>query len=361
MYRSSLVLCLCCSAVVLASPSEVFSQKKVEKPKDYNPSEKKIPTNLPTALQAKRLYGQSPQQLEAASQSAFLRSLMPLEDHLRYLAMARDARLSGSDLTQKQKIEAWGQYRAQIAEIVPRMQQFNQPGATGWASELAWAKYAITRADQRLAELQENSVQLASATSEAQQASQQLLSQTEFDYGLGMSTLSDLTYAKDRYLASNDADRERRLGELADVKAMQEVWNQRGAGIGRSDKILETEVAQNLLKFQETLKSGEPKEIAAQMSSLDRASRQHFQTSVKYFKNGTAPLHQLTNSILLRQRLQQLQREAPELANKDSKKAFQEDWNTLQQAAASKTDRRGRIQADLLAIDLLSVSVDSDK
>ncbi len=226
---------------------------------------------------------------------------------------------------------------------------------------MAWAKYAISRADQRLAELSENPLRLASATSEVQLASQQLLSQREFDYALGMSSLSDLTYAKDRFLATSEASGDRRVSQYADAEALQQKWNQRGAGVGRADKVLETQVAQELLKFQEALAGGDTKEIASQMASLEKNSRQHFQTTVGYFKKGTAPLHQLTNSLLLRQRLQQLQQEIPEIASQSSKRAFQEDWSILQQAAASKRDRRGRIQADLLAIDLLSVSVNSDK
>ncbi len=355
MVRALLMICtvLCLSAV-----SEPMAINAQEQPKHYSPTGKKLPTVLPTVLQSKKKYGRAPDQLESFSESAFRRSLMPLKDHLQYLAMARDARLSGSDISKEQELAAWGGYRERLKAVIPAMRSLNQPSASNWASELAWANYAVVRAEQRIAEISENSSAYEAATRQVQDASGQLLAQREFDNTLGLATVSDLTYAQDRFLAANQSSKSRRIELLEHTKSMQQKWNRSGAGVGRTDRVLETQLTQDLMRFQETLQEGDIEKVSAQLSRVQQVSQRHFQVSAEFYSHGTAPLHQLTKSMMLRQRLRQLQQVVPELEDESSDLQFQRDWRQLKQSAATVSDRRGRMSADLLAIDLLGLSVE---
>lgn len=355
MVRTLLVICSVWSLLAFFAPDVASAQ---DQKKNYSPTGKKLPTSLPTVLQSKKRYGSTPGQLESFSESAFQRSLMPLKDHLRYLAMARDARLSGSDITQEQKLAAWGNYREKLRSVIPAMQRLNQPGAANWASELDWANYAVVRAEQRIAEISEDTGGYEAASLLVQQASGQLLAQREFDNTLGLATVSDLTYAQDRFLAANKSSQSSRIALFENAKSKQLRWNRSGAGIGRTDRVLETQLTQDLMRFQETLQQGDLEKVSDQLSQVRQVSQRHFQVTAEYFSHGTAPLHQLTNSMVLRQRLRQLQQEVPELADKSPNVQFQQDWQFLKRAASSVSDRRGRISADLLAVDLLASSVE---
>lgn len=355
MVRTLIVICSVWSLLATFAPSVASAQ---DQKKNYSPTGKKLPTSLPTVLQAKKKYGNTPRQLESFSESAFRRSLMPLKDHLRYLAMARDARLSGSDITQEQELAVWGNYRDRLRTVIPAMKSLNQPSASNWASELAWANYAVARAEQRIVEIDEDTAGFEAASSRVQQTSGQLLAQREFDNTLGLATVSDLTYAQDRFLAANQSSQSRRIALLEHTKEMQQKWNRSGAGIGRTDRVLETQLMQDLMRFQETLQQGDIEKVSAQLSRVREVSQRHFQVTAEYYSHGTAPLHQLTNTMVLRQRLRQLQQEVPELAEKTPNVQFQRDWQYLKRAAASVSDRRGRMSADLLAVDLLSLSVE---
>lgn len=341
--------------VVLCVPGTGSSQAP---PTQYSPNNKNYPRNLPTALQSQAQFGAIPDHLEAESRSAYLRGLMPLDSRLKYLALARDARLSGSDISNEQSLEVWGAYRQQIAEIVPQIRKLNQPGAMNWASELAWAEYALVRADQQIASIGNDANAQAEAAGALRTAAHQLFQQRQADYSLGLATLLDLTYAKERYLAATDSSEPQRVQAFQEAKLLQERWNQQGAGIGREDQILESRMAEQLLGFQKALESGDPKVISEQLAELDTTGHQHFQTTMSYYRNGTAPLHQMTDSLILRQRLRQLEQEFPELKNPEREARFKEDWGVLVQAASSITDQRGRMTSDLLAVQLLSVSVE---
>ena len=355
MVRASLFFCFVLSFALSSEFTEVYAQGKTE---SYSPTGKKLPTTLPTALQSQKKYGSTPNQLESFSESAFRRSLMPLKDHLRYLAMARDARLSGSDITKEQELAAWGNYRERVQSIIPAMQRFNQPAAANWAAELAWANYAVVRAEQKIAEIGENSAAIDAASAQVQKASEQLLAQREFDGKLGLATMADITYAQDRLLAANHASPKERIAFLENSKSVLQRWNSKGDGIGRTDRVLETQLMEDLLMFQGSLQQGDVEKISDQLARVRQVSQRYFQVTAEYYSHGTAPLHQLTSSMVLRQRLRKLQQDVPELAEKSPNTQFLQDWQFLKQAAASVTDRRGRMPADLLAIDLLGLSIE---
>lgn len=356
MYRLAIVTVL--GLAFSLTSGQLESADQVLK-KGYNPTGKPLPKSIPRGFQGRaRIDPNAAAALEATSHAAFMRSLMPLEDYLTYLGMARDARLSGKELTEAEVVAAWTHYRDQLRQIVPTLQRLNQPAASNWAAELAWSKYAVLRADLSIAQITEDDSAAANLREQLQSASAALLTQRQFDYQLGMASLSDLAYARDRFLATNGSNLSDRVELLSGQKAVLESWRQAGAEIGRADKIVETQLSQELLQFQGALSSGDFEMIHSSLKRVNEVSHAHFDQTMAYYQRGTAPLHQLTKSLTLRQRLNRLEEEIPELVDDESKQRFDQDWSQLKRIAAAQQDRRGRISADLLAVELLGMSIE---
>lgn len=349
------ILFSCC---ILTLGNALYGQEV--QPKDYNPEKKAIPKSLAAPIGPNRNFGNLPGRLERASADAFNRGLMPLESRLRYLALARDARLSVSEISDEEVLAIWQGYRSQLAEMVPRIQSLNQPASGGWASELLLAQYALARADQQLAMVAGDEIAMDQSALALKSIAHKLYNQRRTDYSFGLATIGDVAFAKERLLAASNYDEAGRVDVIESAIATQSRWNSKGAEIGRKDRLLESQLTKDFILFQDSLKSGDPEKIAGKMAILNSTAHQHFQTTLKYFRNGTAPLHQLTNSMFVRQRLQQLSKEFPELENKEETANFERDWNALRDVAANVSDTRGRNAADLLAIQVLGRGIEAD-
>lgn len=345
------------SLIIFNSAVFCFAQAPAQ---NYNPEKKQLPKFIPALMQPELKFGNLPGQLERASYNAFSRGLMPLESRLKYLALARDARLSAAGDSETAIQEVWISYRNELAAIVPQIRKLNQPGASGWNAELMLSQYSVFRANQQIASITGDEGGLAEATAALQETATALYRQRKTDYSAGLATLQDLMYAKDRLLNSTQFSSVDRIDAIESVILTQSKWNSKGAEIGRNDRILEAKLTRELIGFQDSLEVGSLPDITESLGNLNSTGHQHFETTLKYYQNGTAPLHQLTSSMLIRQRLQRLSKEYPELQNNEADNAFRSDWNTLKSIADNTSDHRGRNAADLIAIDLMSVSVNSE-
>ncbi|MDB4742898.1 hypothetical protein OAF98_00305 [Planctomicrobium sp.] len=343
------------SLIILNTAVFCFAQDQ-----NYNPEKKQVPKFIPALIQPELKFGNLPGHLDRASNSAFKRGLMPLESRLKYLALARDARISEAGDSESAVQDVWTGYRNELAAIVPQIRRLNQPGASGWNAELILAKYSVLRANQQIASITEDAGGLAEATAGLQEAATALYRQRETDYSAGLASLQDLMYARDRLLNSTQFSSVDRIDAIEGVILTQSKWNSKGAEIGRTDRILEAQLTKELIGFQDSLEAGALPAITEKLFNLNSTGHQHFETTLKFYQNGTAPLHQLTSSILIRQRLQRLSNEFPELQSDEADQEFQSDWNTLKSIAESTSDRRGRNEADLIAIDLMNVSVNAE-
>src|SRR5690606_8895737 len=100
----------------------------------------------------------------------------------------------------------------------------------------------------------------------------------------------DVTIAQDRFLEAHQSSPSKRMAALGAANALYEQWNLKGAEIGRTDRILESQLTQELLTFQGALGQGDVPQITQSLNSLQQTSHRHFQTSYEYYQNGTAPL-----------------------------------------------------------------------
>lgn len=337
------------------STDPVFAQQAGSRV--YSPGGAKIPTAIPSAFQGNLQLGNLPVQLEQQSESAFLRGLMPLSDYLRYLNMAREARLANPDLSSAEQQQAWEIYRGRIANVLPTLEQFRQPASANWAAEVELARFALLRTDERLASFASGEPTPASGAL-TQAATQRLLSQREFDYFLGIASVSDVAYARDRFLAAHETNLEDRIQLFERAISRMQSWNQQGAGIGRSDQLLELQVYHASLQLEQTLASGDAAAVETQLSRVQQMSHRHFQQTHEYVQQGTAPLHDLTRSLTIRQSLKTLQESLSPESTRQTDEQFERDWQALQRMAVSISDTRGRMAADLTAIHLLQVSVE---
>lgn len=327
----------------------------------YNPNNKPIPKALPQAKLSPVQFGQLPSQLEAASESAFVRGLMPLESRLTYLALARDSRLAVEDLSVEQQAGIWAGYRDELVRVVSQIERLNQPGAAGWGGELAWSHYALARAEHQLAIVSGNQEATDATQGGVLVAAENLLQQREWDYSLGLASLADLAYSRDRFLDASNSGVDTRLNSLDETRMLLTGWNQRGAAIGRTDKILAANLTGDVLILQSSLESGQTDAVKQSISALHQAGHEHFAQTYAYYQRGTAPLHQLSSSVMLRQRLIPMEREFPELSSETDQQTFQQDWQALKTIASQTNDLRGRVQADVIAIDLMAVSINQSE
>lgn len=326
---------------------------------NYNPDKKQLPETIPSAIQSELNFGDLPNQLDHSSAVAFNRGLMPLESRLKYLALSRDARLSQAGDSMAEREQIWNEYRNELLSIVPRIQRLGQPGARGWNAELLLAQYSVHRASQQIASMSGDHSGFDAATAALKATAVQLVRQREADYSAGLATIRDVAYAKDRLMDVYEFDSVDRIDFIENVILTQNGWNSLGAEIGRKDRIIESQLTRGLVDFQKTLQEGEISDISQSLAELSLVGHEHFQTTYGYYRNGTAPLHQLTTSIMIRQRLQRLSNDYPELKNETVDQAFHSDWNLLRSSADATYDTRGRNAADLIAIDLIGVNVEA--
>ena len=347
-----------------ATATTGFAQSKAtgKQTANYNPysTARENRRLLSQSLRIERDYGQIPNQLVLASHDSFHRGLMPLDDHLWNLAFAREAQLARPDLDEAGKIQIWTEYRNQIEFVSASLASLYEPAAKNWGSENAFAAYSLANAEVQLAQLQGNDSASALARQQATDAILVLAAQREFDYSLGLATLDELVIAHDRVAKELELPKSFRDQLWLAAEQEKHLWNAVGAGIGRSDEVVEIAMVRQTIELQQSLESGNLDKIRDNLQAAGQTSENHFAVLSQFHQHGTATLSDLSRALTFRNRLVSLEKSIPELGQTLNQNRFHSDWNSLKSIADS-TDRVGRHQADVLAVEILGIGINEKR
>jgi len=349
LHRTIVMMALSFTLPFLASSGSVLAQ-------DYNPSTGPGAKGWPSLVPAKTFRSKvDPSSLERSAYDSFQRSLMPLGDYLTYLSMARDIRLAQADPESKEaQIAAWQQYINGVRAVRPALERFQQPAAARWQAEKNWAQLAEAQAMHRLAIMSENRDAIDAAQAQQQLASTQLLRTRREDYSMGTATLAELTHATDQFAQNHGYSSVEQMEFLQGAHDVAQMWNDKGAGIGRSDKVNAMQIHLGVKRLQKSIGAENWEEVATNTRQLSEVAESMYQTGLQRHLTGTTSLHQLTKAMLLRQRLQTLSESRPELKETINSSRLTQDWDQLDTVALRSTDLRGRMTADVQAVRLLS-------
>lgn len=289
--------------------------------------------------------------LNRESWSAFEQGLLPVGDFLEHLAAAEEWSLARDSLHRdgRQTAKLLQPRLLLLRQAVDRMQEFQQPAAKDWFADLALLRYTLAHAEKQLAEVSgERSAVFGLSAAEARLASEHYQARV-FDYRvLGQASLPAVAEAAALLNLAPGAEHAVRLEVLATTRR----WGRAGAGIGRTDHVLEAEMA--LARSRSLAAHANPTNEEIQgFIDAERFSARLFDAELTYHQRGTATLADLTRAWRIRQQIHlQAQRSrialpfecAPDLAN---------DLQVLGQQANRVTDRRGRLRADLQYVELL--------
>lgn len=321
----------------MAAHSSIWAQQQ-----DYSPSEAQRPQSIPAALAPGVDFGALPDQLDAFTQQSFARGLMPLDDALVYFALTRDARLSRLKADQlDEQLAVWAQYVQQIEQSQLLLMRFSQPAAQHWKSEFTLARFSQTRARQQMALLAEDEELVQATTTQVRAAAYQLAAQQQADFAVGWATHPEVIFAQLKYLGAQGAD------ESSQVRYLQQASHSPAGA-------LEPQLVAGLIQVNAALKSDRLEDVRPHLQAVHQLGHAHFSQSAQRFRQGTGSLHEMTRSFLVRGRLYQLEQLSPELRDSRSQEQFAQDWQTLRAAASGIRDTRGRMLADIAAVELVS-------
>lgn len=314
----------------------------------------------------KRSLMQLAARVDGASETAFRRGLMDLDDFGMHQDVVFRLRLAaqsdgggGNDRTALLAARVRRFDRA--AEQLRRM---NQPAATGWAASLAQAQLMATNARIELALdrgdrsstpiLAERSIELA----------RKFYRLRKQDYDIGRAddrkmanAIADTVGARKQPApgASISQPSERIRAALAERVARDAALAKRPAGDTRPDNFAEARFQLAEAQAFAALASGKTAASKVAAMHADRESRQQFQHLVRFSQAGTASLFDMTRAWLRRDTLQRAVIHGGVEATADMLEARKRDLGILRDAAASIKDARGRNAADVALVQSLQL------
>ena len=299
--------------------------------------------------------------LAEKSDDNFRRGLLPLGDYLRQVSLSYQLRRSLVDFGEGgSRRDLANQEVARYQNVVQQLEQFGQPAAKGWAGDVALAHVYLSRAEAESAHAAGDQGQVNAALQTQVDWSKQLVGYREFDSNLGMAPPQSVIAAEqlERRASLDALPRDPTRAEYRtafasyrnQLKGMAEqvdVWSERGAGIGRQDRVhqvrYELAQADAVLGLINGDKSGRRTALQSAQNELTEL----FQTQREFYSKGTASLFDLARTWSDRQSVLDQGRDLKDFASTKSQAAHAKDLELLETLADRTRDRRGRISADV--------------
>lgn len=292
--------------------------------------------------------------LAAQSFDSFRRGLMPLPDHLEQLALAQRAGVLTAG-SAEQRIELQLQHVDRLDAVVGALQAFNQPNAEGWQADLLLAQALAADARAKLAELQEREDAAEAVRQTALALAEAHLKRRQADSTIGWATVPMLVNARlvVQQIRQDEPYTALPAGKfLEDAIVLTRSWQERNAGIGRSDRVALAEYQQARYALRHGLKA-EKSQIARLYRMAEAAALKLYDQKRAFLRTGTASLYDVAQAWSFRSDLTDILAGVDLAPPADSEQRLLRDLDALQQFAASVSDRRGRIAADLSYVSVL--------
>lgn len=253
----------------------------------------------------------------APARDAFRRGLMPFGDFLDHMGTIT----FGSDPAVAEALQ-----RDVLAEVVGRLEAFNQPASIPWEADLFEAQYRLAH--------------LSGATSEdLAELADRAIARRALDITIGHASHSDLARTMLRLLPAGDDDASVARRVELETRARNQWAKQAATGVGRPDEVLLARM------MSRQLEPGEAYEEASRI--LDTARR--------FRGTGTASLYDVAATHQLLER-------AAAAMPQELRAEIDADLVARRQAlvalATGTRDRRGRIEADVQYVTRLVARFD---
>ena len=141
--------------------------------------------------------------------------------------------------------------------------------------------------------------------------------------------------------------------QLGDVASVTTQWRDQGAGIGRTDRVLEARVATHLDRLVAIDGNGDEIIDRESMNSADADLRKLFSAQLEFHRHGTAEVYDLARTWRTWRDLHTTASVSPGLVTEEQTAERNDALQKLQGVADRTHDRRGRIAADVTFVQLL--------
>jgi hypothetical protein len=304
--------------------------------------------------------------LAASGRNAFDRGLMPLRDYLEQTALVLHIDLMSADAQHSSSIAAWKQQVERLRDASERLHWLNQPAAEGWASDVALAEWALADAEYELAQAgNDTAVQEQAARRRSEWAAEHVR-RREWDVSIGAAPESSLARAMGLFAAAEQAspvqgaDQVRRqiyadyVSQLNTIEVLTQEWAAQGAGIGRTDRVLQASVDVDLEHTSSRDAEGQLVVNPQAVHTADSKLQDLFEVQLDFYGHGTADLYDLSRTWTVWRNLHVLASAEPDLLSEQQCTSRTTALETLHGLAAQTGDLRGRNAADVRYVDLLT-------
>lgn len=295
------------------------------------------------------------QSLARQSFDAFRRGLMPLPDHLEQLKLGQRAELLTA--TTEEEAEAIQQrHIARLDSIVGALREFNQPNAEGWNADLLLAQALAAQARSQLATMQKRDGDAQAARQSALELAESHLERRRADSTIGWATVPMMVNARlvVQQIRQDEPYTSLPAGEfLDDAITLTRSWQERGAGIGRADRVALAEYQQARFALRHSM-DRDTAEIAAVFRRADVAALRLYDQKRTFLRTGTASLYDVALAWSFRNELSDILSIAELAPPESSEVQMLRDLDALREFARSTRDRRGRIEADVSYVEVLA-------
>jgi hypothetical protein len=313
--------------------------------------------------------------LSDESRNAFERGLMSLPDYASHLEVALGLRTKLANLREDREayIGALANHGSLLSRAAGLLVAFNQPASKGWAADVSLAKLLATNAQAALATARKDQAAAAKASRQSVDRAQRHYTLRLADVSVGLADLPQWADAasylngarKDSAALASDSRQPANSGqnvnglatyhqELSQIVAQTEKLSQRGAGLGRSDRLnmARFELARTAAMLAQV--SGNHRAAHAAANQAAAFARQQFETQLEFYQTRTASLFDLTQAWSNRQALLDSTRQAGFETAEIALSQQRNDLQTLMKLAGETTDLRGRNAADVTLVHSLS-------
>lgn len=309
-------------------------------------------------------------ELLAASRSAFVRGLLPVEDYAERLNGARELALAAIDADDRTaRVAVMQKHAVMWEEAVERLRRFQQPASQGWDADLAYAQMMQATSQLNIAKATGNDAQGRAAIARRADFAQRQFEQRLADLDIGRATLAQLaeSFSQFRQTAGDAATKEltvpddARLDERleragGEVQTRVANLREQPAGVSRRDALQRIQYELSLTAADESVRHENEREVTSRTTDAYQAAARMSSTQQRVYPEGTATLADLTRSWRLR-------RDANERLRPDDDQsratAFDAEMKAelarLVSLAGTIADRRGRNEADVVFVRSLNV------
>lgn len=288
-------------------------------------------------------------QLADRSFDSFNRGLMPLHDHLDQLQLVASSefRVLPPDGTGEAAVAA--RHLSRVRKVERALRGLNEPNAAGYRADLLLAQAMVAQAEFDLASIQGEQAVAEFAAQRARILAERHLLERRFDSSLGLASLPALLNAE--MLTPAGAARGREL--LVQAVRTTRRWSQLGAGLGRPDKVAEAEFELARFDFFVALES-EEQNVGPGFQAASRAAQRMLDRKIEYYRTGTASLYEIARAWQNMRELVEYAASTKAGVTQKTVDRSRANLNRIVEMAQAKSDKRGRIAADLAYVSLIN-------